>query len=294
MERPVVLNFDSPVDFLNNYFDYKFYHDSTFSLKAWAMKANVKFPRLKDVLKERTPIKSGYFENAQHLLEMCEEEYFYFLSLIRYFNAKKPSDKKMFTTLLDHLKEVYFSKDSHKIGKCFVSLESNAVEKEKIKSHIFKNHLCMTILSMVHLKGFSLRVEDIESMLIYKNAQVEVEEALELLKKYELIKVINGKINPQINEFFTRSDVKMLPVHEYYEDVSDLAKKAIEQDVTKREFQCFTFSLKEEDITELKDMIRRFRYKVCRLEKTQADFVYQVNFQAFPIAKTLKEQATEL
>jgi uncharacterized protein (TIGR02147 family) len=283
VEKPIVLNFNSPVQFLNKYFDYLFYKDPKFSLKSWSELANVKFARIKDVLKNKTPIKPGYFEKAQVLLDMCEDQYFYFLSSIRFHNAKTENDKKMFLTLLKHLKEDYYSQDINKKSPLFKNLES-AIKKD---DNIFKNHLCMTILSMIYLKGFVFEVEDISKMLVYKNTSEEIESAINILKKNKLVSIINGEIIPVINDFFTRSDVKLLPVHNYYEDVSDLAKMAIEEDVTMREFQCFTFPLCREDIIELKNMIKKFRHRVCQLEKPKADYVYQVNFQAFPLAQSI-------
>jgi uncharacterized protein (TIGR02147 family) len=146
----------------------------------------------------------------------------------------------------------------------------------------------MTILSMVKMKDFKLDSEDIQKILLTGNSIEEIEEAIKVLLENNLISYdLNGKVISHFDEYITKSDISIPSTHQYYRNVFRLADHAIEEDIQKREFQCFSFCLKNEDIHSLKKLLRSFRERLAQLENSEGDVVYQVNLQGFPVTNDL-------
>jgi uncharacterized protein (TIGR02147 family) len=162
---------------------------------------------------------------------------------------------------------------------------------------LISNWVHMAILSLCEVKDFDPRPEAIAERLGGRVTSVEVRSAVERLKTLGLIRFEkNGRFVPTQSQVTTQDDVISQGARNYYKQVSDLAKEAVErQTLDQREFQGFAFAVSRHKIPLAKEMIRKFRAQFLKaMESDVTDEVYQMNIQMFQLTESpIRKNRTE-
>ena len=188
--------------------------------------------------------------------------------MIQYDSAENEDDRKMFEVLLME----------HSPGK-------NAQVIRTADPEIFSNWVNMAILSMCRIQAFPIERSRIASAFIQNVDPTLIDQSLDLLIRSGLIhEDDNGRLTREEGTTLSGwTNQKNSGAREYYRQVSDLAKDAIDLDMMEREFQCFSLALDKTKVPQVKELIRNFRTTLLALTDERANEVYQVNLQLFPL-----------
>ncbi len=142
------------------------------------------------------------------------------------------------------------------------------------------------------MKNGKLKPEDMAKALEPKVTVYEVKESLKLLESLELIKKNSAGKYIQTSDFIsTGLEVDFCLIANHHKEMIRNALlslnnfKANERDITS-----VTFSLSKEKYSLIKEKIKNLRKDIIKLscDEKNADTVYQINFQLFPLIKNLK------
>jgi len=115
----------------------------------------------------------------------------------------------------------------------------------------------------------------------------QAKKAVKLLLELGLISLENETY--QITDQFltTDSQWRSMAIRKYQKEYCDLAKTALDECPKElRDFSTLTLSLSEGDLEEIADRMKEFRQSILKLVESthNADRVYQMNLQLFPLA----------
>lgn len=142
------------------------------------------------------------------------------------------------------------------------------------------------VLSLTEVKGFQPRPE-----YIAKRLGISIERTLEVLETLE----INGLINRKDNEitlthnvYRTTEDISSQALNASHLQTLDMAKSRLtETSPILRDYSSETFALGEEEIQQIKNLIRELGTKASKtaFKSPNKKHVYQLAVQFFPITK---------
>jgi uncharacterized protein (TIGR02147 family) len=147
------------------------------------------------------------------------------------------------------------------------------------------------ILEMSALKGFQTDPYWIQKRIKMSVDIHQVSEAIQRLVKLELLKIEEKPrcFKKTHKDISTENDISDLATKEFHKAVSQLAAKAVaEQDVNTREFQSFTFNIRNKDLKKAKEKIRKFLDEFLvefEAPEGEGDESYQLNVQLFSMTK---------
>ena len=282
IHKPCIYDFEDSYSFIEAWFAYEKIKLPELTLRKWAKMLhlssdNALFP----VFKKKKPMSLalGMALSKQFGLNDVEESYFEVM--IKYTEEKNISEKRTLKLILAEMKK-----------NCGLTAY---IADPTIYSH----WLPMAIFSLSKIKGSFFTKESISSFLVHAATSEQISEAVDLLVKHHLISYdpIEG-ICPMLDHVTSENDAFISSPHNYFEHVAELAKNGAKVDASEREFQCFTLPIDHDQIPLFKEALRNFRVKVTNLaDMKNANQVYQVNLQFFPISKIsampLKDQREE-
>jgi uncharacterized protein (TIGR02147 family) len=164
---------------------------------------------------------------------------------------------------------------------------------------VFSHWVHMAILTMARMKNIKHTKNTIHEYLLESVSQDVINDSLERLLSLNLISYDeNGYLKRSQDHTTSKNDVFKKSPHDYFEQVSELAKNGAKISADQREFQCFSLAINHEQMPAFKEVIRNFRAKVAALADTEnSDQVYQFNIQFFPLTKqapTLRSHQQEV
>jgi uncharacterized protein (TIGR02147 family) len=216
-------------------------------------------------------IRPRHFDLLKKVIPLDDMEETYFQTLI----ARKSA--RVFDRILTALSP----------GKNISTLFTNDDE-------IFSNWAILAIM-------FALEIPDLRSEKALAHAfreklnLQEVNSALDLLVRKNLISERDGQFTPKQQIISSETDKNIAGVHDYYRQVLKLAQTAISDDVKCREFQFFSLTIAHDDLPVFKQMIREFRTKILSrsIHTLQPDTVYQAAIQFFPLTKVVASSSSK-
>ena len=113
-----------------------------------------------------------------------------------------------------------------------------------------------------------------------------------LFQSNYITKQKNGSYTINDKSIATPKEVKSLAVLNYHEKSGKLALKALSTlPRTERNISGMTLGISRETYNKMCDEITEFRTKLLKMaeEDQQADTVYQLNFQFFPVSRKVNE-----
>jgi uncharacterized protein (TIGR02147 family) len=199
----------------------------------------------------------------------------YFSDLVAFHKVK--DDPRLSVMLLE------------KMGKQNPDLSSRVLDDKTFS--LISNWYCFAIREMVRLDRFFENPDWISKTFHFKVTPKEAERALALLIEVGLlVRSDTGKLAIQTGLFKTKNDFANEALKRFHESSLENAKLAIRSiDVAEREITASVFAMKRSSIPRAKELIREFKDKFeSLLEEDDADGVYQVNIQFYPLTKLSK------
>ncbi len=204
--------------------------------------------------------------------KFSERESRYFEVLVRYNKAKTISDIKLYFEKLMSLREC----------------RARPVEESQYAFYQRWYHSAIhALLSIYEFRG---EFKKLASMLSPPISAKEARESIALLKKIGMIKIDeNGVYRP--TESFVTSGEKWhsAAIRDFQKETINLSAEALElHPKEKRDISTITVALSSKDLPEIRERIRQFRQSILTLDnENEADTVFQINIQVFPVTKTI-------
>lgn len=115
----------------------------------------------------------------------------------------------------------------------------------------------------------------------------DASEAIGRLSRLGFIKIKRGKLFRTTQALGTLRDIPSLAIRKHHSDNLNLAREALHHvPVELREFSSTTMAISVSQLAKAKDLLMKSKHKVASvLEKGDADAVYVLSFQLFPLTK---------
>jgi len=168
---------------------------------------------------------------------------------------------------------------------------SNYKTKRFNDGDFFSHWIFTTMLALAELKNFKMTPDNIQASL-RENVPLEIiQSAFDLLIEKGLMKLHeNGTAELKYDFISTENDKKHESVKDYFIQVADLSKNALDLPLEMREFQSFSLPLSKDKIPLAKEIIRKCRNNLTSLCSHDSDVVYQMNMTLFPLSVEDYEQ----
>ncbi len=263
-----------PVLFVIDTFDHRRKSDPGFSVRKWAREMGLSSPvQMAEILNRKRAIKLKDVDALQIGLGLDPSQRLFFQLLIKSAAAQTQEDRELFGTLLAH----------HSPGN------DNQVIRTDSES-IFSHWVHMAILTLCRIQDFPARVETLVEVFEARVDRATITSAIELLLEDGLLTVsAEGTLQRTSTSVSTHTDRTNRGAHEYFRQVADLSKQAIELPLDEREFQCFSFAIAQNQIPLAKELVRSLRTRLSALTAETASKVYQANLQLFPLTSELRQ-----
>ena len=122
--------------------------------------------------------------------------------------------------------------------------------------------------------------------------EVKVSEAIDRLIRLDMLTEKNGKLTRNHPAYRTTDDVADVSVRKSHFQTLELAQKSLEEDsLDIRDFSWLTMAVKKSRIKEMKEFTRKFQNEFVAQfgHDADADEVYRMSMQMFPLTKSEKE-----
>lgn len=273
-----IYDFKDPILYLEQLFIKEKEIDPKLSVRKWAHLLGIEAPELlMNVLKRKRKLPLSIATVISKALHHDETAKTYFEVMVKMDHENSLKEKQILDIVLSEVR----------------LLSGTVIEVED--QSIFSHWVHMAILSMSRLKGVKLSKEMIKTLLIDSVPEDQIDEAFERLMTQGLLSTDEkGSIKKTFDHTTSKNDAFKASPHPYFVQVSELSKRGAEEEASQREFQCFSLPVREEQIPEFKQMIRNFRSKMGSLASDEADQVYQVNLQFFPLTRKMEMKEKDL
>lgn len=274
-QLPNIYDFKNSIEYLEKIYQFFKAKDADFSIRKWAKLMDMKSPEtLMEIMKGKKKISSSLAGQISVGLKLDASESLYFETMVKYANAESLKEKQLFDLILVETAHLKGTK---------VHVEDQSV---------FSHWVHMAILSMTRVKGMHCSKETIKSFLMMEVSQAQVDEAVERLLKLNLVQYNGeGSLVKNFDHTTSKNDAFQKSPHDYFEQVSELAKNGAKVPADEREFQCFSLPIRHDQIPAFKEALRQFRAKVAAMADTEnADQVYQFNLQFFPLSEVAENK----
>ncbi|MBY0415725.1 MAG: TIGR02147 family protein [Bdellovibrionales bacterium] len=269
-----IYNYVTPVSYLSDYFNFKRSTDTTFSLSKWSKDAGFNSSdAIIDILKGKKDLKVNLAATLVDKVGLDATEFLYFLALTAKAPHKNSQLENMYDVLLmdlrptaqNHFKEVRFS-----------------------DGDLFSHWILTTILGATKLKDIELNSRNLKMILREEISEEIIELGFKYLLDQGLITTQDGKLVKTYHQVSTVTDKKHPNVNNYFHQMADLAKKAVDVSLEERELQSFNMTISKDQLPLIKEVIRKCRANLSSLSIENADEVYQMNMFFFPLTDSSK------
>lgn len=210
-------------------------------------------------------------------LKFKKREQAYFEAIVHFTNAKTVDERELYFEKLQKLSKNSISSILRQYQFDYFNNWYNAVVRELIS--IFKWNGDYVQLAKMVVPEITVR---------------EAKQSVKLLIKSGLITVDEHKVYRRCNKAITTgADVVSLAVNHFQKENLQLAAEAIDRfERGDRDISTLTVSVSKPTADKIQEEIALFRKKIIGLvdKEREADRVYQINFQAFPISTSVNKE----
>lgn len=238
---------------------------------------------LTTVINGKKGITKKTIEAISKFLEHDPWEQAYFQMLVNFNQAKTVQNRNShFMALKEHL-----------IKKGYYAVKVLEIQQYEYYSKWYYSAV-RSILGMVTIGD---EYERIATMVSPSITAVQAKKSVKLLIKLGLIKKTpSGTYELTSNAITTGNDVRSLAVANFQRETMSMASRAIDlYERTERDISTMSIGISEHSYREIVDMIADFRKAIADIANADHDAnrVYQVNFQVFPLSKILNTKASD-
>lgn len=258
--------------FLKASYEYMKENNRAFSYRFFSQQAGFKSPNyLKLVIDGTRNLSADSLEKFIDFFKFKEKEAEYFRLLVA-FNQEKNSEQK------------------NKLAQEILRLSTFKRLHPLTQDHFeyFSKWYYVAIRELLATKHLKLDSKSISKLLFPQVSEKEVDHALDVLERLQLIKRYQNRYI-QTEELVTTGDeVSSSAVVTYHRNMLSLAGESIDTiDRELRDISAVTVGLSQDNIRELKTLIQKFRKNVMELSEQdkEKEAVYQVGIQMFPLSK---------
>jgi len=272
-----VYSYKDPVLYIQDFIAFQRTSDSSFSMRKWASEIGFNSPAsLIEILKGNKSLRPAVVKSIIGKIGLDKSEYSYFLSMVARSKATTDLEEILYDLFINEL-----------------SPTSNSTYKTKrfTDGDFFSHWIFTTILALAGLKNFKMSTENIQASLRESVPLEIIQAAFDLIIEKGLMTLNeNGTADLKYDRISTENDRKHESVKDYFIQVADLSKNAIDLSLDKREFQSFSLPLNKNQIPLAKEIIRKCRNNLTSLCSQDSDVVYQMNMALFPLSVEDYEQ----
>lgn len=267
-----VYNYEDPLKYIQDYISYKREDSDDFSLKKWSQQIGFSnHVALVETLKGKKKLTSLLVDTMIDKIGLDKSEYPFFLTLV--------AKNRCSTDLEENLYDLFITELSPK------NQEEFSV-KRFANSDLFIHWIFTTILALAELKDFDMTSSNIRKSLREDLPTEIIQAALDNLIENGLIEITQeNKAIIKQTQITSFNDIKDSSVKNYFSQMCELSKRAIDFPLDEREFQSFSLSITKDKISLAKDLIRKCRNNLTALNSSEGEEVYQMNMFFFPLTK---------
>lgn len=238
---------------------------------------------LTTVINGKKGISKKTIEAISAFLKHDPWEQVYFEKLVNFNQAKSVENRNnYFLALKEHL-----------IKKGYYAVKALEIQQYEYYSKWYYSAV-RSILGMVAMGD---DYERIATMVSPSITAAQAKKSVKLLVKLGLVKKnSSGKYELTSNAITTGNDVRSLAVANFQRETMSMACKSIDlYKRTERDISTMSVGISGQSYQRIVEMIADFRKAIADLSNADqdADRVYQVNFQVFPLSKTLNTKAPD-
>jgi uncharacterized protein (TIGR02147 family) len=287
MNRPIIFQFDDPILYLKEQFEFERLRDPALTVRRWALRMGLRSPKpLFTILQGKRELKLKDFEFLRKGLDLSPEEVRYFEALILWSKAVV-EEKPILKTLLDLLKQ------QHAVLASVYREEAMTMSAvfESDDAELFSHWTDAALLSALRLKAVRSDLDLIRTHLLWEKDGTQIDRSMNKIRKQKLIADNNGDhLKPKYEKITTSNDRSHQGGRAYYSQVNQIAMLAIELPHEEREFQCFSIPARMIDAPAFKLMLRKFRDELATLSTEDGNTVFQFNLEMFPLLSPIGER----
>lgn len=276
-KKPNIFTYFNYREYLSALFNYNKVLSPVFSHRYIVSKAGFKSPNsLKNVINGGRNLSVDGAERFAKAFKMDNKEQHYFVSLVRFNTAKSQEDKER---LLAELLKIRNSSQPAKL------------KDEQLE--ILNAWWHTAIREITALPDFKNSTIWISRILEPPIEPKEVADSLRLLKRTGLLKKTRTGWKPAEKTMQTSPEVVHLYAAKFHRMMIQLGMDAISRFTRQfREISGTTLRISRKDIPSIKKLLQDFRRQLLDFStgSNDADQVYQLNFQFFPLVKPDRPQ----
>jgi uncharacterized protein (TIGR02147 family) len=228
------------------------------------------------VMQGKRNLNAGLSIKISEVFKHTRKEALYFENMVNFIQAKTNKEK-----------ELHFSR------MAAIRKNMNIDRIEEHQYEYYANWYNPVIRELVCNPSFDGNIEILSRMLLPSISLTQVKRSISLLLKLGMIKKYgNGYV--QISPFIaTVPEVNSLAITNFHRAMGKLGIESLDRiPKDERNITSSTIFLTAPIFDTVKEMIEDFRKELFSLAATvkQGERVYQINFQAFPISKSLKNK----
>lgn len=264
------MQYSSYLDLLNDEFKVRQQTNRSYSLRAFARDLDMSAPRLSQIMNRKQGLSVESAEKVAQKLKLTSEKKKWFCHSVGELHSRSEKERKEFKKKITSYKEE--AKAYSEIG----------LEYFKVISDWYH----FAILELTYLQDFRNDPKWIAKMI---GVSVdEVNDAIERLKKLNLLEEKDGKLSYTVASLVTPSDIPSDALKKFNSTMIEKANRAMyEQDVQIREYSSNFVAVNKEIIPQIKQKIRDFRRELMfeGYQTTNKDSLYCLNIQLFSLSE---------
>lgn len=245
------------------------------SHRSLALRAGFSSPNfLKLVMDGKRNLTEASIPKVGIAFELDEKEFNFFAKLVA-FNQAKSIEKKDSTY--------------HELKKLRADLPLRRVEHCQFE--YFERWYHVAIRELVGLTSFQEDPKWIRQNLQGKVSLPQIRQSLRLLERLGFVRRdVKGRLVPSVGSLSTGDEVASVGIYRFHEAMLKKAQASLHETKAQyRDISSVTVSVSREKLQSLKQSIQAFRKEMLALaeQSDQAEAVYQMNIQLFPLSEIL-------
>lgn len=247
------------------------------NLRSLAVAAGMKSPAaMSMIVNGKRNLSTSAADRLCDNFQVNERRRNYFINLVRLAQSRTPSERVLVEEQLFKLR---------------TAQEKQPLELSRYR--FLSRWFYPAIYVMADSPHFESSAEWITSKLVPKVSLKEVKEALGDMKNLGLLQEVDGALRPVRPLLAAANQIAMVAVRRYHESMIELARQSLDLPLGDREIQGITLSFRGDRKEEFVERLSKFRSEMNEAfgSSNDADRVYQLNFQFFPLSEPLFRRA---
>lgn len=271
--KPNIYTYFNYREYLSALFNYHKALSSVFSHRYIVSKAGFKSPNsLKNVINGERHISIDGAERFAKAFKMDDKERYYFISLVRFNTSRSQKEKERCLAELLKLRNS--------------SLPARLKDEQLEILSAWWHTAIRELTALPDFKNSSVWISRVLEPPIDRN---DAAQSLELLKKTGFLQKTENGWKPAEKTMQSDPEVTHVYAASFHRKMIELGKEAISRFSHElREISSTTLRLSGNDIPRIKTLLQNFRRQLLDFAagSKDADQIYQLNFQFFPLVKT--------